>query len=119
MLTGQGKWGTLKCRYLLSIDCLPALYQELCKYLLKKLLLGSPALGMFLLVCLLVGSGVGENAVSELVIPQPFISVPHHPRQPVAHPKTMTLPMTTYPIFLENQLCSKVGRGRRGTERNK
>lgn len=30
-----------------------------------------------------------------------------------------TLSITTYPMFLKNQHCFKVGRGRRGTERNK
>lgn len=48
-------------------------------------------------------------SVSLLYIPQPFISVPHHPRQPVAHPKTMTLPVTTYPIFLETNSVQKWG----------
>lgn len=40
--------------------------------------------------------------------------MPHHSREPItAQPRTITLSVTTYPIFLQNQHYLKVGRRRR------
>lgn len=54
-----------------------ATYQQLCKYLLIiKFILEKNSLGM-LCSCLLVGSWVGENAISEITS-YPFISLPYY-----------------------------------------
>lgn len=66
---------------------------------------------MYVFLCLLMGSCVGGNDVSE-IISQPFVSAPHHPRWPTVHPKTIIPSRSTYPIIFGKPILFGNGEGK-------